>query len=79
MYFPMKAFGTNLQKLQNKRKFSDPDKLANAKEELQKYVKHYQQISGFHAIAQQIYLTNNRSHSFRVFINGILKLLSTTD
>ncbi len=71
-----KAFGTNLEKLQNKRKFSDPDKLANAKEELQKYVKHYQQISGSRAIAQQMSLTNNRSYSFRVFISGIKKLLN---
>jgi hypothetical protein len=70
-----KAFGTHLHKLQNKRKFCDPDKLANAKEELKKYVHHYQQISGARAIAQQMSLTNNRSHSFRVFINGILKLL----
>lgn len=73
-----KVFGTNLQKLQNKRKFCDPDKLANAKEELKKYVNHYQQISGARAIALQMSLTNNRSHSFRVFISGILKLLSTT-
>ena len=71
-----KAFGTNLEKLQNKRKFSDPDKLANAKEELQKYVKHYQQILGSRAIAQQMSLTNNRSYSFRVFISGIKKLLN---
>jgi len=74
-----KVFGKNLQKLQNKRKFCDPDKLANAKEELKKYVNHYQQISGARAIAQQMSLTNNRSHSFRVFISGILKLLSTTE
>jgi len=70
-----KAFGTQLQKWQNKRKFSEPDRLANAKEEFKKYVNHYQQISGSRAIAKQMSLTNNRSHSFTVFIRGILRLL----
>lgn len=70
-----KAFGTQLQKLRNKRKFSEPDKLANAKEELKKVLPHYQQISGARAIAKQMSLTDNRSHSFRIFIRGILKLL----
>jgi len=72
------AFGTKLQKLQNKRKFHDPDKLGNAKEELKKYIPHYQQISGARAIAKQMSLTDNRSHSFSVFIRGILKLLHET-
>lgn len=69
------ACGTQLQRSQNKRKFSDPDKLSNAKEELKKYVPHYQQISGARAIAKQMSLTDNRSHSFGVFISGVLKLL----
>lgn len=68
------AFGTHLQKQYNKRKFYDPDKLANAKQELKKYVTHYQQISGARAIAQQMSLTNNRSHSFQVFMDGLQKL-----
>jgi len=72
-----KAFGTHLQEMQEKRKFRDPDKLANAKEELKKYVPHYQQISGAPAIAQYMSLSNNHSHSFRVFISGILRLLKT--
>ena len=70
-----KAFGTHLQKLQDKRKFRDPDRLANAKEELKKQLSGYQQISGARAIAQQMSITDNRSHSFQVFISGIRKLL----
>ncbi len=70
-----KAFGTHLRQMQDKRKFRHPDILANAKEELKKYVPHYQQISGARAIAQQMSLTDNRSHSFNVFISGLRKLL----
>ncbi|MCK5718084.1 MAG: DUF4276 family protein [Thiomargarita sp.] len=72
-----KVFGTHLQKHQNTRKFRNPDKLGNAKEELKKYVHIYQQISGAREIAKEMSLTNNRSHSFQVFISGLITLLST--
>ena len=70
-----KVYGTHLQDMQAKRKFRDPDKLGNPKEELKKYIHHYQQISGARAIVQQMSLVGNRSHSFNVFISGIRKLL----
>jgi hypothetical protein len=63
-----------LAKQQNKQKYRDPDKLANAAQELQKRVKNYRKLGGARAIAPHLDLTNNRSHSFQVFIIGIQKL-----
>ena len=63
-----------LAKQQNKQKYRAPDKLANAAEELQKLVKSYRKVRGARAIAPYMDLTNNRSHSFQVFITGVQKL-----
>ncbi|RKZ88641.1 MAG: hypothetical protein DRR19_12305 [Candidatus Parabeggiatoa sp. nov. 1] len=70
-----KAFNLKgLAKQQDKKKYRDPDRLANAAEELQKLVKNYKKLSGACAIAPHLDLTNNRSHSFQVFISGVQKL-----
>jgi hypothetical protein len=70
-----KAFNLKgLAKQQNKKKYRDPDQLANASEELQKLVKNYKKVSGACAIAPHIDLANNRSHSFQVFISGVQKI-----
>jgi len=64
-----------LAKQQNKQKYREPDKLANAAEELRKLVKNYRKLGCARAIAPNLSLTNNRSHSFQVFITGIQKLV----
>jgi hypothetical protein len=63
-----------LAKQQNQKKFRDPDRLANASEELGKLVKDYEKRSGARAIAPSLDLNSNRSHSFQVFISGVQKL-----
>jgi hypothetical protein len=62
-----------LARQQNKKKYREPDKLANAAEELQKLVKNYKKVSGACAIAPHLNLTSNRSHSFQVLISGVQK------
>ncbi|MBE9240551.1 DUF4276 family protein [Synechocystis salina] len=64
-----------LSQKQNQQKFRDPDKLNSAKHELKKLVGEY--YAGTHSkkIAPYLSLTNNKSHSFQVFINGMKKLV----
>jgi hypothetical protein len=61
----------------NKSKFRDPDKLANAKDELTQITDNkYMKIDGSRNIAKYITIENNKSHSFQVFISGLKKLIS---
>ncbi len=70
-----KAFSVKgLSKRQEKRKFRDPDRLPNAKAELKKLVPSFQSVSGSRAIAPYMSLDQNRSHSFRVFLEGLGKI-----
>jgi len=64
-----------LAKQQNKKKYRDPDKLANAAQELKRLVKNYRKLGGARAIAPFLDITNNRSRSFQVFITGIQKII----
>jgi len=65
----------NIGKLQNKTKFRDPDKLANASEELKKLVPKYQKVAGSRAIGPLLDINNNQSKSFNALITGIQKLI----
>lgn len=62
---------------QRKAKYRDPDRLANAKQELKNLTKgHYQQISGSRKIAPHLDLEgSNLSHSFKMLIAGIKKII----
>ena len=74
-----KAYGLNPQSLgrkQNKSKFRDPDQLNSAKEELRKLVSEYYPGTHSKAIAPYLSLTNNKSRSFQVFIDGIKNILN---
>lgn len=59
----------------NKRKFRNPDALSNAKEELKKIVPTYQQIAGSAAIARHMDICNNNSFSFRIFLDGLRRIV----
>lgn len=66
---------SNLAKQQRKAKFRDPDKLANAPQELKKLAPEYQKISGSRAIGPLLNLDNNESTSFNVLISGLRNLV----
>lgn len=66
----------NLAKLQNKEKFRNPDRLANAAVELQRLVRGYQKLSGARAIAQHLDLESNRSRSFQIFLAGLRRMIA---
>ncbi|MEO5336522.1 MAG: DUF4276 family protein [Magnetospirillum sp. WYHS-4] len=61
---------------QGRKKFADPDRLVNAKEELRKLVPAYYPESGAKAIAPHLAIEGNRSQSFVVFVAGVRNLLT---
>jgi len=70
------AFGVNgIARRQNKRKFRDPDVLANAEQELRRLVPEYQKINGSRRIAPHLNLESNLSHSFNAFVAGVRRLV----
>ena len=71
--------GLNLSGLAGKQqnsKFRNPDGLSNAKQELKKLTDSYQPISGSREIGYYMSVDNNYSHSFKVFIAGLQRLIS---
>jgi len=70
------ALGGNVARLQNKRKFRDPDNLANPSEEISKLYDDYSKIKNAEDIAPHLNLDNNRSRSFNVFINGLKNFIT---
>lgn len=66
-----------LAKLQNRRKYREPDNLANPDQELIALTKNrYQKLSGSRAISRHMSLENNFSHSFNVLVKAIQGVLS---
>lgn len=62
---------------QNKRKYRQPDALANAAEELVKLTaRRYQKVGGSRAIGRCLDIDNTRSRSFEVFITGLRRLVA---
>ena len=67
---------SGLARQQQNSKFRNPDRLSNAKQELRKLTKkNYQPISGSREIGCYMSVENNRSHSFKVFILGVQRLI----
>lgn len=67
-----------LARKQSQRKFRDPDALANAAQELSKLTAgRYQKVSGSRAIGPHLDLTQTRSKSFSVFINGLKRIIAS--
>jgi hypothetical protein len=70
-----RAFGVDLSKKKNKAIYRNPDNIQNAKQELRKLIPQYQQISGAKRIAFEMSLGENKSRSFRVFVEGVGKVV----
>ena len=66
----------SLSHKQNKSKFRNPDQLNSAKEELRKLVTEYYPGTHSKAIAPYLSLTENKSRSFQIFLDGIKKILN---
>lgn len=67
----------NLAQHQSRRRFTDPDNVVSPSHELGQLTKQvYQKVAGSRAIGQELSLTENRSHSYVVFLDGIRRLIS---
>ena len=72
-----KAFSARgIAKRQEQKGFSCPDTLANAEQELHRLVPTYQKVGGSRLIAPHMDIEANRSHSFRVFVSGVRRLVN---
>ncbi|WP_017293842.1 DUF4276 family protein [Geminocystis herdmanii] len=65
-----------LSKKQNNQKFRNPDQLNSAKQELRNLVKQYYPATHSQKIAIYLSLTENKSKSFQVFLDGIKKMIN---
>jgi hypothetical protein len=69
------AFGRDrVAKRLRQAKFRDPDRLSNAAQEMRRVIPGYQKIGGARTIAHHMDFDNNRSNSFRVFLEGVRRL-----
>ena len=63
---------TGLARKQSAEKFRNPDRLANAADELKKLTKNkYQKVSGSREIGKYLSGQENQSHSFQIFMLGL--------
>jgi hypothetical protein len=68
--------GFNADQVRNRARYRDVDSLANAAEELSKLVPAYQKVSGSRALGKTLSVGgSNTSHSFRIFMQGITRLI----
>ncbi len=64
-----------LSRHQNKKKYRNPDQLNSAKQELKNLVQEYYPATHSKKIAPYLSLTDNKSKSFKVFIQGIQNVI----
>jgi hypothetical protein len=65
----------NAEQFRGRAKYRDVDALANAAQELSSLVPAYQKVSGSRALGKAIGTGGgNTSHSFRIFVQGIMQL-----
>lgn len=67
----------SLSRQQNNNKYRDPDRLNSAKQELKNLVSEYYEGTHSKKIAPHLSLTDNKSRSFQIFIQGIGKFLES--
>jgi hypothetical protein len=62
-------------KVRERAKYRNVDLIANAAEEVIKLVPEYQKVSGSRKLGAALTTNRNSSHSFRVFVAGLMDLL----
>ena len=72
-----KAYGKDLTKYANKKKYRDPDAIVSPKQELRKLLPEHEQIAGARKIAPYMDPDRNTSTSFKTLVEGLKRLTST--
>ncbi|HSK75602.1 MAG TPA: DUF4276 family protein [Thermoanaerobaculia bacterium] len=70
--FNLPGLGAN----QGRRRYRNPDNIANASQELKRLVPNYQKVNGARTIAPHLDPERNCSHSFGIFIAGLARVVS---
>lgn len=70
------AYGKDLMRIGQKKKYREPDAIVSPKKELQALLPEHQQLDGARRIAQYIDIESNRSTSFQMFVSGVKRLIS---
>ena len=65
----------NLSSLAAKKKYRSPDTMHKPSDELARLVPGYRKVSGARLMGKTIPLDGSRSHSFRVFVSGIRRIV----
>lgn len=67
----------DVEKFRNRAKYRDPERVANASEELGKLIPGYRKTTGAGRIAPHLSPTENRSRSFQAFVSGLRALTNS--
>ena len=70
------AYGKNLGKIAQKKKYQVPDEIVSPKRELRMIIPEHQQIDGAKRIAKCIKIERNTSVSFQMFVSGVRRLVN---
>jgi hypothetical protein len=62
--------------VRNRAKYRNVDSIENAAEEVRKLAPEYQKVSGSRKLGAAVSINRNSSHSFRVFVAGLVNLAS---
>lgn len=72
------AFGRpHLKAQSNKERFRDPDRLVRPVDSLREFIPAYQKRDGARRVGALLELARNQSRSFRVFCEGVLRMVSS--
>jgi hypothetical protein len=63
--------------LEARARYRDPDRIANAAQELKRLIPNYQKLRGARSVGQHLDPARNRSRSFQVFVQGLTQLIAT--
>jgi hypothetical protein len=66
----------NLVGLESRARYRDPDRLANASQELKRLIPSYQKLRGARSVGQYLDPERNRSRSFQVFVQGLTQMIA---
>lgn len=66
---------TALVQLQEKAKFRSPDRIKKPSDLIKRHVPAFEKIAGARSISPHLDLTNERSHSFKVFVSGVRRVV----
>jgi Domain of unknown function (DUF4276) len=66
----------NLVGLESRARYRDPDRLANAPQELKRLIPSYQKLRGARSVGQYLDPERNRSRSFQVFVQGLTQMIA---